>query len=49
MTNNIDYITISGSGNWSENPRIENYTITNDKERFLFHQSWMLEVAKSKQ
>jgi hypothetical protein len=49
MTNEVDYITISGSGNWSENPRIENYTITNDKERFLFHQSWMLEVAKSKQ
>jgi hypothetical protein len=49
MTNGIDYITVSGSGNWSENPRIENYTITNDKDRFLFHQSWMLEVAKSKQ
>lgn len=48
MTNGIDYITVSGSGNWSENPRIENYCITNDQIKFEFHKSWMLEVAKSK-
>jgi hypothetical protein len=48
MTNGIDYITVSGSGNWSENPRIENYCITNDQVKFEFHKSWMLEVAKSK-
>lgn len=48
MTNGTDYITVSGSGNWSENPRLENYCISNDKQRFEFHLSWMLEVAKSK-
>ena len=45
MTNNIDYITISGSGNWSENPRLENYCISNDKNRFDFHKAWMHEVS----
>lgn len=48
MTNGNDYITVSGSGNWSENPRIENYCITNDKVKFDFHKAWMLEIAKSK-
>jgi len=48
MTNGTDYITVSGSGNWSENPRIENYCISNDRERYEFHKSWMLEIAKSK-
>jgi len=38
-----DYIIISGSGNYSENPKIEQYTINNDKELYEFHKSWMLE------
>jgi hypothetical protein len=46
MTNGIDYITIDGSGNWSENPRIENYTITNNKEKFDFRYNWMMELMK---
>lgn len=48
MTNGVDYITVDGSGNWSKNPRIENYTITNDKSKFEFRKKWMQEVAKSK-
>jgi hypothetical protein len=47
MTNGIDYITVSGSGNWSENPRIENYCITNDKTKFDFHKKWMIELCQS--
>lgn len=47
-TNGIDFITVSGSGNWSENPRIENYCISNDKTRHDFHVEWMLEIQKSK-
>lgn len=48
MTNNTDFITVSGSGNWSENPRIENYTITNDKVKYQFHLDWMTEICKAK-
>lgn len=48
MTNGTDYITVSGSGNWSENPRIENYTITNDKLKYQFHLNWMSEIQKAK-
>ena len=38
-----NYITISGSGNWSENPRIENYIIIGGKATFDFNKKWMLE------
>jgi len=48
MTNGKDYITVDGSGNWSENPRIENYTITNSKEKYLFRLEWMMEMCKVK-
>lgn len=37
------YITVSGSGNWSENPRIENYMILGSKDIFNFNKSWMVE------
>jgi len=46
MTNGSDYITISGSANWSENPRIENYLILNDKELFNHHKEWMTELSQ---
>ena len=46
MTNGTDYITISGSANWSENPRIENYLILNDKELFNHHKEWMTELSE---
>ena len=34
-------LVISGSGNYSENPKIEQYTICDDEELFKFHKSWM--------
>jgi len=37
------YIVISGSGNYSENPKIEQYTICDDKELFNFHRGWIIE------
>ena len=45
MTNGADHITCSGSGNWSDNPRIENYILSNSKERFDFHKEWMTKLA----
>lgn len=47
MTNGTDYITVDGSGNWSQNPRIENYTLTNDKGKFDFRLAWMMEMCKA--
>lgn len=38
------YITISGSGNWSENPRIENYIIICDEETYNFNAKWIKEL-----
>lgn len=35
------YIVISGSGNYSENPKIEQYTICDDEELYNFHKSWI--------
>ncbi len=35
------HIVISGSGNYSENPKIEQYTICDDKELFEFHRGWI--------
>lgn len=46
LSNGIDYITVSGSANWSENPRIENYLILNDKDLFNHHKEWMNELAE---
>lgn len=39
-----DYYTVTGSGNWTKNPRIENYMITNDKNIFDFNKEWMGEL-----
>ena len=36
-------IVISGSGNYSENPKIEQYTINNNRDLLEFHRGWMLE------
>ncbi len=35
------YITIEGSANFTANPRIEQITITNNKNLFEFHKSWI--------
>lgn len=45
VTNGIDYITVSGSANWSENHRIENFLILNDIELFNHHKEWMSEMT----
>ena len=47
MTNGVDYITVDGSGNWSKNPRLENYTITNSKSKFDFRYNWMMELCEA--
>ena len=39
-----NYYTSTGSGNWTKNPRIENYILINDIEPFLHNQEWMSEL-----
>ena len=39
-----NYYTITGSGNWTINPRIEMYHIFNIKEMYNFNKEWMLEL-----
>lgn len=43
-----DYITVSGSANWSENPRIENFLIVNSEVLYNHHSDWMGELAEIK-
>lgn len=43
-TINGNYYTVTGSGNWTENPRIENYVIFNDFETFNHNKEWMSEM-----
>ena len=45
ISNGKEYITVSGSANWSENPRIENFLILNDKNLFDHHKDWMSELT----
>jgi hypothetical protein len=45
ISNGTDFITVSGSANWSENPRIENFLILNDKNLFNHHKDWMSELT----
>ena len=40
-----NYITVSGSANWSKNPRIENYLLFNDVDLFNHHKEWMNELT----
>ena len=39
-----NYYTIIGSGNWTENPRIENYIIHNDRSIFDFNKDWITDL-----
>lgn len=41
-----NYYTVIGSGNWTQNPRIENYILHNDKAIFEFNKEWMEELTK---
>ncbi len=36
-----DYFTVEGSSNWTSNPRVEQYVLTNNKEVFDFHKNWI--------
>ena len=45
-TENNDYYVFEGSGNMSDNARIEQYLYENNKESFEFHKSWMDEISK---
>jgi hypothetical protein len=45
VTNGEEFITVTGSANWSENPRIENFLILNDKTLFNHHKEWMSELT----
>lgn len=46
IENGTDYLVIEGSANFTANPRIEQFVITNSKELYLFHKSWMDEIIK---
>jgi hypothetical protein len=35
------YLSIEGSANWTANPRVEQYVITDDKAVYDFHVQWM--------
>jgi hypothetical protein len=36
-----DWIVMEGSANFTANPRLEQNTVTNDEQLYLFHKSWM--------
>jgi len=38
------YITVEGSANYTANPRLENFTVTNDRQVYELHQAWMEEM-----
>lgn len=40
------YFVFEGSGNMSDNARIEQYLYENNEQSFNFHKSWMLELVK---
>lgn len=42
---NGNYYTVTGSGNWTENQRIENYLILNNKDIFLHNKEWMEDLV----
>lgn len=42
-----EHYVIEGSANFTANPRIENFIITNSKELFYFHKEWMDQISKS--
>ena len=42
FSSNNDYYTVVGSGNWTTNPRIEVYQISNNKDVFQFNKDWMI-------
>ena len=49
LSTDKDYFTVIGSGNWTQNPRIENYIIHNDINIFDFNKDWITELTCPKQ
>ena len=45
-TNDDRYYIIEGSGNMTDNAKIEQYLFEQSKEMFYFHKSWMEELLK---
>lgn len=45
-TSGEDYFVFEGSGNMSDNARIEQYIYENSKEMFEFHKKWMLSLTE---
>jgi hypothetical protein len=43
-----NYFTVSGSGNWTANPRIENYIIFNDINVYQHTKQWIKEICDGK-
>lgn len=43
---NPDWIVMEGSANFTANPRLEQNTISNDRELFDFHRAWMDELLE---
>lgn len=41
---NEDYFVIEGSANFTANPRIEQFILSNSKDLFNFHKAWMNEI-----
>ena len=41
-----DYYVLEGSGNMSDNARIEQYRYENNKQVFDFHKEWMTSISK---
>ena len=41
-----DFVCVQGSANWTANPRVEQYVMTNDREIFEFHREWMEDCFK---
>lgn len=41
-----NFYSVTGSANWTENPRIENYIILNNKDNFDFNKEWMEDLVK---
>ena len=39
-----DFISIEGSANYSKNTRIEQFIITNDEDRYRFHEAWIKKI-----
>ncbi len=39
-----DFLTFEGSANWTANPRLEQTTVTNDRDLYQFHRAWFEEI-----